>query len=151
MLKNCLIIFFVLLLAANMPAFSDQGGEQQPRSIDQELSHATALRNVGIVLTIAGLVSTGVAGAGIFGAFISATGYIYTGDPLLAEEADKDWQVFAISGICALVSLGVGIPLWIVGARRLWNAKEQSISLQLQGPNFVRGNDLGGISIIYSY
>ena len=135
-----LSVFFFL----NASIFSEQGVEEKPKDISQQLEEATCLRNWGIIIT-----STGIAAVVVLteAALVAILASFNSDLKSIAAPQAAFIPYFAVySGL----SLIVGPTLWICGARSIRNIKKSEIALQLHGPDLAQGMNWGGISLVYS-
>ena len=113
LISICFLLFFVVTGNAQE--------NKKPKWSEINKENAIALRNTGIVLTIAGTV---IAGAGFF-IFGNASNGRYSTSPGF-KGALENWGAgvggFGL-GCVGIVITGVGIPLWIIGGYRKANAE----------------------------
>jgi hypothetical protein len=151
MARRAILVSFALFLLLGGSIFSEQGVEQKPKDINQQLKAATALRTAGIVIFSVGVVSSMVAGMYLMGTGFAGMSYMVTGYPEAARNAEAWNRSFQIAGIGGLVCVLVGPILWIGGAHRIREIKKSGITFQILGPDLSWGRSLGGISLVDSY
>jgi hypothetical protein len=107
MRKTSLLLLAILLLSVARPAAADERLSLKP----PELMEARRLKTAGIVLTCLGLVLEGV-----------AIGILSSGEWVDGNPNPNRQYSFGVAGVTTAVSaavvMGIGIPLWSVGAKR---------------------------------
>ena len=141
-MKKAFLMALILAVCVSPSVFAQQSREDKLEEIERQIANYTKQRNVGIGITIGGVVLD-LAGAVMF---MNALDY---DAPDYDESKATLGYIFMTGGSAGVI---IGIVLWVISAKGLreWEYRKIDVALDVQGPDLVSREKLGEIAVVVS-
>ena len=141
-MKKVILVALILAVCVSPSVFAQQSREDKLEEIERQIANYTKQRNVGIGITIGGVVLD-LAGAVMF---MNAFDY---DAPDYDESTATLGYIFMTGGSAGVI---IGIVLWVISAKGLreWEYRKIDVALDVQGPDLVSREKLGEIAVVVS-